>query len=249
MENKGKFTNGNIKVGNMLTWNKLAGAGELMGCKGSCGEYCCGCYNAENPMKSDCYVFKSYNLYGESVIQSHINNTEAMREDLEGTFKRLDENLSRRHKVKPIRIHASGEFESVEEIVGWMKLAKKHEKFPFYVYSKAFPLMEEALKEMEGEGYPTNFFINVSIWHESGIDFYKKYSHLPFIRAFAYDDGYDYESHGLKIPTYCPAYRKEVKVRKDGSISERVVLKHDLTCDKCKLCFSNNNKVVGCLSH
>ena len=243
------FYNGNIKVGDMLTWNKLAGSGTLNGCKGSCGEYCQGCYNPDDPMNSECYVFKSYRQYKDSIINSHIVNTEAIRKDLKGTFENLDKALSRRRKAKPIRVHASGEFETAEEICEWMRLAKKHKEWPVYVYTKAFRCMDEALVTMEKEGYPTNFFINVSIWHQLGIDFYNKWKHLPFVRAFVYDDGFDYAAHGLELKAYCPAYKKETKTLKSGKTVTKVVLKHDLTCDKCGLCFSEKAKVLGCLSH
>lgn len=41
--------NGNIKVGKIWTWNKLAGSGVIAGCKGTCGKHCTGCYKADNP--------------------------------------------------------------------------------------------------------------------------------------------------------------------------------------------------------
>ena len=83
---------------------------------------------------------------------------------------------------------------------------------------------------------PSNMFINVSIWHENGIDTYNKWKHLDCIRAFVYDDGYDYGDK-LKINCYCPAYDKNGK------------LHHDLTCDKCKICFQSKAKVCGCYNH
>ena len=162
------FYNGNIKVGNMLTWNKLAGSGTLNGCKGSCGEYCQSCYNPDDPMNSECYVFKSYRQYKDSIINSHIVNTEAIRKDLKGTFENLDKTLSRRRKAKPIRVHASGEFETAEEICEWMRLAKKHKEWPVYVYTKAFRCMDEALVTMEKEGSPT---IISYISKETGISY------------------------------------------------------------------------------
>ena len=243
------FFDGNIKVGDMLTWNKLAGNGYINGCKGSCGEYCKGCYNPDDPYGSPCYVFKSYRQYKDDVINPHIVNTRAIRTHLRETMEHLDGILSRKRKVKPIRIHASGEIESTEELMEWMRLSKKHEVWPFYIYTKAEDYVDEALTKMAKEGYPTNFFINISIWHENGIALYNKWKHLPFVRAYAYDDGYDYEAHGLKLDGYCPAYRKETKTLKSGKTVTKVVLKHDLTCDKCKLCFGEKAKVLGCLSH
>ena len=67
-------------------------------------------------------------------------------------------------------------------------------------------------------------------------DTYNKWKHLDCIRAFVYDDGYDY-SKLLKIDCYCPAYDKSGK------------LSHELTCDKCKICFQKKAKVCGCYSH
>ena len=81
-----------------------------------------------------------------------------------------------------------------------------------------------------------NFYINISIWHESGIGTYNKWKHLDCIRAFVYDDGYDYGNQ-LKINCYCPAYDENGK------------LSHDLTCDKCKICFQKKAKVCGCYDH
>ena len=164
-------------------------------------------------------------------------------------MEHLDGILSRKRRVKPIRIHASGEIESTEELMEWMRLSKKHEAWPFYIYTKAEDYVDEALTRMAKEGYPSNFFINVSIWHEHGVDIYNKWKHLPFIRAYVYDDGWDYKSIGLELKKYCPAYQWEEKTLKSGKISRKVVLKHDLTCDKCKMCFSEKNKVLGCLSH
>jgi len=248
------FTNGNIKVGNMLTWNKLAGAGYLLGVLGSCGEFCKGgCYDCKNPMKSPCYVFKSYAQYGASVIDSHTINTLWMRYKMAQTFTILNKQLKKMKKSKPIRIHASGEFESAEEVKGWFRLAELNPSFPFYVYTKAYKYVDEAMEDwmkLHGKNIPDNFYINVSIWHESGVEFYHKWEHVDNIKAFVYNDGYDYAGK-LEMKCNCPAYKKETKVDKKGNVKERVVLKHDLTCDRCKLCFINNKgaKVISCLDH
>ena len=100
MEYVEKFVkNGNIKIGNtMWSWNKLAGKGEIAGCKGTCGEHCHGCYNEEDPRKSPCYVFKSYNIYGwdrSSVVKGHVRNTKVMRENIEKAFNDIRLQLKR----------------------------------------------------------------------------------------------------------------------------------------------------------
>lgn len=236
------FYNGNIKVGDMLTFNKLAGNVEINGCVGSCGKHCTGCWNSENWKKSPCYVAKSYVQYGDKVINSHIVNTLAMREDPWVTVYELDKQLKRKKKVKPVRQHSSGELESAEELKAWMWLAKENPLWTFYVYTKAFEIVDKVLTETPKEELPTNYFINISVWHENGIDTYNKWKHLDTIRCYAYDDGtFDYEANGLHLNGICPAYRKDEK--------GKTKLYHDLTCDKCGLCFHNKVKAISCLDH
>ena len=233
--------NGNIKIGQtMWSWNKLAGNGEIAGCKGTCGKHCNGCYNAENPRKSPCYVFKSYNLYGwdhSSVVRGHVRNTNIMRNDIDHAFSDIRLQLARaKKKPSAVRIHASGELESAQELREWIETAGMFPEIPFYVYTKAYEILDEVLSDMDNDTMPDNFFINVSIWHENGIDTYNKWKHLDCVRGFVYDDGYDYGDK-LKINCYCPAYDKNGK------------LHHDLTCDKCKICFQSKAKVCGCYNH
>lgn len=236
------FYNGNVKVGDMHTFNKLAGNIEFNGCMGSCGCHCMGCWNSEDWKKSPCYVAKSYCQYGKTVINSHIVNTVAMREDPWGTIRELDAQLKRKRTNKTVRQHSAGELETAEELKAWMWLAKQHPLRKFYVYTKAFEIVDAVLSETPVEELPDNYFINISIWHEFGIDTYNKWKHLDIIRAYAYDDEtFDYEAHGLHVDGHCPAYRKDKK--------GKVKLFHDLTCDKCQLCFQKKAKVLTCLSH
>ena len=212
--------NGNIKIGQtMWSWNKLAGSGEIAGCKGTCGKHCNGCYNADNPRKSPCYVFKSYNLYGwdqSSVVKGHVRNTNIMGSDMSHAFNDIRLQLKRaRKKPSAVRIHASGELETAQELREWIETAIMSPDIPFYVYTKAYEILDEVLINFHNDTMPQNFFINISIWH---------------------DDGYNY-GNKLKIDCYCPAYDKNGK------------LHHNLTCDKCKICFQTKAKVCGCYSH
>ena len=228
---------GNIKIGNMWSFNKLAGAGEIGGCKGTCSKYCTGCYNQENPKKSSCYVFNSYVRYGwdkSSVVKGHIRNTIALRKSVRKAFEDLHLQI-KRAKKKPtaIRIHSSGEIETAEELIAWLEEASKWSEIPFYVYTKAYDILDEVLSTHE---VPDNFYINISIWHEVGIECYNKWKHLNNVRAFVYKDDYTYPEE-LKINAMCPAYDAKGKMN------------HNFTCDKCTICFSKNAKVCGCYDH
>ena len=233
--------NGNIKIGDtMWSWNKLAGSGEIAGCKGTCGEHCHGCYNADDPRKSPCYVFKSYNIYGwdnSTVVMGHVRNTNIMRRDIDYAFNDIRLQLLRaRKKPSAVRIHAAGELETANELRKWIETAAMFSFSPFYVYTKAYDILDEVLSELDNDSIPDNFFINVSVWHENGIDTYNKWKHLDCVRAFVYDDGYDYGDK-IKIDCHCPAYDKNGK------------LSHELTCDKCGICFQKKAKVCGCYDH
>lgn len=135
-----------------------------------------------------------------------------------------------------VQAHAAGELQSCKELKMWLETANLYPDIPFYVYTKAYDKVDKVLSSIKECNIPKNFYINISIWHQSGIKTYNKWKHLDTIRAFVYDDGYDY-SKKLKIDCYCPAYDKNGK------------LSHELTCDKCKICFQKKAKVCGCYDH
>ena len=47
----------------------------------------------------------------------------------------------------------------------------------------------------------------------------------------------EYYLKGIEITSMCGAYDEKGKMN------------HNVTCDKCKKCFSVNNKCVGCYEH
>lgn len=218
---------GNIKLGGMWTFSTLYGskeyATEYGNVKGTCGKYCQGC-------ESLCYVGKSYRY--PSVIKGHARNTLALLNDIRATEKALTEQI-KRARVKPsvIRIHQSEEMLNRYEVAVWLNIAKEFPQITFYTYTKAFDLVKPFIDVL-----PQNFYINVSVWHDYGIKEFNEMKAHPNIKAFAYMDGFDYESKGLNIETTCKAY--------DGG-----KLNHNITCDKCKKCFSKRFKIIGCIEH
>ena len=228
---------GNIKLGNMYTFSKLYGNQEHyikaydFCVKGTCGKYCSGC-------KNNCYVKASYR-YG-SVILKHAANTIASRTDLIGLFDILDKTIARaKNKPDTIRINQSGEIESREEFICWILLANKYPNINFYLYSKAFDLVIPEIKARHKAGtLPKNLTILISVWHEYGAKEFNEIKHIPNIKAFVYNDGFNYETVGIKANTKCYAYNGKK-------------LNHDITCDKCRKCFSRHerDKVIFCDSH
>lgn len=232
MNNKVKIVGGNIKLGNMGSFSKLAGdgifrtkSGEFV--SGSCGKHCEGCRGA-------CYVFKSYRY--PSVIENHAKNTKAFRENQKQAFADIKEQLSRKKKpFKVVRINQSGELESFIELVRWIELARDFPETSFYLYTKNYEAVKTVAKN-ELVTVPKNFTLLVSIWHNYGICEYNQLKKYPWVKAFVYMDGYNYEEQNINIETTCKAYDM-------GKIN------HNITCDKCKKCFDSQFKVIGCKEH
>lgn len=250
----------NIKLGDMSSWAMLFGNCEWyipeldITCKGTCGEHCKGCFDPKNPRKSPCYVAKSYMKYTKrdddgmvgdiqtnacSVKLGHAYKTVAMTMFREDLLLSLDKQLTkakRKHSV--VRINESGELTCYEDLALWCELARRHPETIFYLYTKNYDAVEVAVIN---NIITNNMFINISIWHESGINEYLRLQHHPRIRAFVLiDDVWNkekYASKGLDITSMCGAYDSKGKMN------------HEVTCARCKKCFSSNNKCTGCNEH
>ena len=230
---------GNIKLGNTWNFSTVYGNeiqtvtfnGETIRARGTCGKYCKGCEN-------DCYVKKSYRY--PSVKYSHIKNTIAIRFNTKNAFEDLTTAIiNARIKPEIIRINQSGEIEKAEIFRGWCEMARQFPKIKFWLYTKAYNLVIPTLKAGD---VPENMTILFSIWHNFGINEFKEVAHLKNVKAFVYDDGYNYSNQGIQIQTYCPAYKE---------INGKMQLNHKATCDKCKKCFNraSNCKVIASLPH
>lgn len=224
--------NGNIKLGTAIaTFSKLYSDMEFVTdygtVKGSCEtRFCDGCRNS-------CYVPKSYRY--PSVVKCHARNTLALREDLKKAFEDLRLQIARARKpFEIIRIHQSGELESTAEFLEWCHLAKNYPHVTFYIYTKAFEYI--TLPLLMGK-VPNNLKVNISVWHEYGITEFKRLAHLPNVKAFVYCDGFNYAEHGLEVETMCMAYDEHGKMN------------HEITCERCKKCFDDIHKIIGCYDH
>lgn len=121
----------------------------------------------------------------------------------------------------------------------WCELAAAFPKINFYVYTKNYKAVTPALINNK---VPENMTVLFSVWHEYGAREFKKVSHLENVKAFVYDDNFNYSKKGIEIQTYCKAYTMQ-----DG----KMTLNHNITCDKCKKCFNRSNatKIIGSLPH
>lgn len=256
---KGTSTD-NIKLGSMGSWAMLFGdcswyIPELkVYVKGTCGEHCKGCFNPSNPKCSACYVAKSYYTHTNrnedgtvgdilknkcTVKLSHAYRTIAMTMFRDDLLVSLDSQLTNmKDKLGIVRINESGELTEYADLALWSELAKRHSETVFYLYTKNYKVVRKALIN---NIVPSNLFINISVWHEFGIEDYLEMKDHPQIRAFCLVDKdwtkEKYYSNGIEITSMCGAYDENGKMN------------HAVTCDKCKKCFSSNNRCVGCFEH
>ena len=250
----------NIKLGNMGSWAMLFGNCDWYipeintTCKGTCGEHCKVCFDSKHLKNSPCYVAKSYIKYTNrnsdgtigdiqnnkcSVKLGHAYRTIAMTQYRNDLFNRLNKQLNnKRNKFKIIRINESGELTCYEDLALWCMLAKEHPETTFYLYTKNYDAVQEAI---DNDIICNNIYINISVWHENGILSYNNMKGHNQIRAFVFVDKdwnkEKYEENGLNISSMCGAYDKNGKMN------------HSITCEKCKKCFTSNNKCVGCFEH
>lgn len=225
---------GNIKIGGIWSWSTLMGNDEIMIDKygfavtGTCGGHCLGC-------KEKCYVRKSYRY--PSVKLGHARNTLALRINPDQAADQLISQIKRAKKQPAgCRFNQSGEIENIDQAMAFIKIAKACPDKFFYIYTKAYDVIVPLL--LDG-AVPENMTVLISIWHEYGIEAYNLVKHLNNVKAFVYDDGFNYSAFGLTITTWCHAY--DINGKMD----------HDITCDKCRKCFNRNNsaKVIGCYDH
>ena len=235
---KAKLCRGNnIKMGDSIaSWSTLKGDDEIyierLGCsvRGTCGRHCKGCTGT-------CYVNSSYNRY-PSVKYGHAIRTLALRQSPEKVYETIYNQLKRARKpYTVVRVDQSGEIENVKQFRVFSRLAEDFPEITFYIYTKNYNV---AVPELLAGNVPENFIINFSIWHEQGIKEFNLVKHLKNVQAFAYidkDNSFDYEAAGLHIETMCTAYNSKGQ------------MDHNITCEKCKKCFSGLYKVIGCNEH
>ena len=141
-------------------------------------------------------------------------------------------------KLETVRVNESGELTCYEDFALWCELGRRHPETVFYLYTKNYAAVRKAI---ENNIICENIFINISVWHEFGIREYKEMMNHPQIRAFVLvDDDWTkakYKDYGIEITSMCGAY------------DEKGRMNHEITCDKCKKCFSKCNKCVGCYEH
>lgn len=143
---------GNGKVGpNVWTWSLPAIA------------TCPGATDGPDGCVSGCYATKGYYSY-PSLQQALIKRWE-LSEQADRFVALLSKELDRLADGTVIRIHASGDFFSVEYIRAWVELANLYSRLTFYAYTRSW-----RVKELRAELNRLRKLANVTIWASTDVE-------------------------------------------------------------------------------
>jgi hypothetical protein len=128
-----------------------------------------------------------------------------------------------------IRVHASGEFYSLEYIDKWMEIARRTPGTLFYAYTRAWtiPTMDERLQQL---GSMPNFKMLWSCDRETGV---------PYRPDIAYMSTGPLDLPARKAAIVFRTNRRSVAARMNGDIvcPAENGIRNQVTCAKCRLCF------------
>lgn len=244
------ISKGNSKIGKgIYSFSTLPGnekhmiyvKGELLtDIPGTCTKHCETCHNA-------CYAFNSARLHHNAVIPAWAENTLLLRsKKLE---KAMNEYLTAKNKkkvkVEILRVHVSGEFESVKDIEMWNRIAKQHPEVQFGVYTKNYEAVDKFMQKYGDT--EQNFVVNISQWHGAADKFLAKYPGK--FNVFTYDDTNlkdcnlpEKEKERLAGLRRCPAVDAKGHHKKD-------VNGEPITCDRCTYCYKKSGKETAVYAH
>jgi hypothetical protein len=123
------------------------------------------CHNCKE-CKHFCYDIKA-NVQYSNVLDARIRNTVILKKDMNEYFRRIDEKMSRRRKNKYFRFHVAGDIINIEYFNHMVELAKKHNSFIIWTYTKNYDVVNEYVKSHGNNrtaAIPSNLHIMFSEW-------------------------------------------------------------------------------------
>lgn len=230
------ISDGNMKLGKgVYNWSTLPGDKNYLITKkdgtvlcltgGTCGRNCGLCFK-------ECYAVNSA-LRRPSCREAWERNTLMVRNYKDLCYRLISKFIDRKaatgHPVEMFRIHVSGEFESLDDIIAWNDLAKKYPSIKFYTYSKKYEFLAEF--KMKGYTYEPNFAVNISEWHNR--KFCEDLANYTGLSIFAYVDEPVADTY-LNDPRFkfCPVVKRGGKEN------------HSFHCHDCIFCKSNGRRTA-----
>jgi hypothetical protein len=172
-----------------------------------------------------CYAVKSYELYKDAKL-SWNNNFKLVINDIDA-FKTLVINQLSKGKIKTLRIHASGDFYSMEYLTAWLEIINQFPEINFFAYTKSF----------QGSDLiqPKNLNIIDSFVEVDGVKYlnYAEYHIIKRIRQ---------ETKAIICPVTKGGYLKKLHRKNKDSVQYQKGLKlSKITCSECEFCITKTN--------
>jgi hypothetical protein len=194
---------------------------------------CKTCPFATEHCKKFCYAKKAERVY-PNVLPCRENNFEmSLQADfVEKMIAAIEKKLkSKAHagKLTLFRIHESGDFYNLEYTKKWVDICKHFEnddRIIFLAYTKSLPYFEKL--GYNTTDFPKNFVVRSSVWDDT------KEKMLKLTKA-------------LEMPIYT-AYTPN-DLEKQKAADKTFVFCDCVDCGKCKACYFNQYKNIGCLIH
>jgi hypothetical protein len=195
------------------------------------------CVNHSGLCAKLCYATKGHYRYASVQQREAIN--EEMRKQPNWVARVVSQIAL--HDIRKVRIHTSGDFDSVEYAESWVKIAEKRTETRFWAYTRSWATPEILAVLDRFSRLP-----NVSLWHscdkETGMPPRRKRckraylavsdTDLPTYKVDLIFRNYRFTKQvrmgGVMV---CPAERQRATKRPDGSLPNKT------TCAQCKICF------------
>ena len=210
---------GNTKLGKILNWNLPA----RVTCPGK-SEYC----------ETVCYACTRLYKY-ENVKESYKNRRKARNKPgwVNDMIARINAS-----ETKVVRIHASGDFDSLKYINNWNKIVQGCPGTTFYFYTRSW-VVENLLEPLKKLAREPNMFAWFSCDRSMPVP------PKPANVRLAYMFMDDFDEPKYKVDLVFRVKHKTVRKRMGQysslvcPVEQGVDSKVQLTCEKCKICFSN----------
>lgn len=210
---------GNTKLGKILNWNLPA----VETCLGRSINCLKACYAKKRRYKSEA-VLRAYELRHQARLQK-------------GWVRGMVKNINR-SRTKTVRIHASGDFDTVKYIKRWQRIVQGCPDTVFYFYTRSWrvPRLLPHIKQLAAEP-------NVFAWFscDSSMPVPPK---VPGIRL-AYMSMDDTDAPDYPADLVFRVKHKTVAKRMGEhgcrvcTLEQGIERKVDITCETCGICFSN----------
>lgn len=113
-----------------------------------------------------CYDIKA-NWQYENVRIARAENLAMMKINRDGTFRLIDEYISRKRKHKAFRWHVSGDILDIDYFDRMVQIARRHPDWIFWTYTKCYHFVNAWIASHGGtkEAIPANLSVMFSVWN------------------------------------------------------------------------------------